>query len=188
MEKTSDETEVIEENKDNNKDNEDYELTEEDKDGIVKMYDDCVEYFEYIVKESENFWIIKEIYDEIFDMVKCKNMIFMYEGNKDIIDGVMFYCDIHEKVTNIKTFDELKKAIKYFFIDNKDSPHMETNYNLLAALMQINIHVLWQQCYELHPRFRNNPEDAMRDAIDPITCSQKIMKDIVDELNELENK
>lgn len=175
MEKTSDETEIIEENKD-------YELTE-DKDCIVKMYNNCIEYFEYIIKESEKFWIIKEVYDEIFDMVKCKNMIFMYERNKDIINGVMFYCDIHKKITNIETLSELKEAIKYFFIDNKDSPYMETHYNLLGALMQINIHVLWQHCYEMHPRLRYNPEDA----IYPITCSQKIMKDIIDELNELEN-
>ena len=141
------------------------------------------EYFNYITECSEIYHIEDEHRNEIFEMVKTRELIFLYEEKQDLIDGVLFYCDLHDKIEKVKTLSELKQVIKFFYIDNKTSPHTTTYYNLLGALMKINIHHIWQLAYHLHPRLRSSPEEALNDIAYPIECSQKIVKDIIKEFN-----
>lgn len=45
--------------------------------------------------------------------------------------------------------------------------------------MKICIHRIWKLCYNLHPRLRNSPDEALNDIVDPIGCSQKILRYII---------
>lgn len=46
--------------------------------------------------------------------------------------------------------------------------------------MKITIHLIWQNIYELAPRLRNTPEEAIEDILVPIKTSQKEMKKIME--------
>lgn len=162
------------------------ELTDEQKKIIHQVYDNIIEYYQYIMDKSTDYYITVEECEDIFEAVKDDLMMNMYENNENIINGVLFYCDIYDNIKEIKTYQELKKVIKYYYIDNKDSPYLETKYNIVGALMRITTHIIWQKCYKCHPRFRATPEEAIKDILNPIECSQQLMKEILKELNENE--
>lgn len=123
--------------------NETEELNEEQKQFIGQVYDNIIEYYQYIIDKSTDYYITKQECKDIFKLVKTDIMMQMYENNQDIINGVLFYCDIYDKIKKIKTYQELKEGIKYYYVDNKDSSYLESKYNIVGALMKITTHVIW---------------------------------------------
>lgn len=143
--------------------------------------------YEHIINLSNDpFASVKEI-DDCFNFILSKEFMLFYENNEELILGVKFLHDIYCRVRKIITIDELKSIIKYMFIDNENSPHLQSKYNLIQALSRICIHQIWFLCYNLYPRFRNNPNDAIYDALNPIESSQQIFKEIMDELCKQKN-
>jgi hypothetical protein len=159
--------------------------TEETK--VIQIIDSINEYYNYIIKCSNDYDIEFKECDEIFMNVKDEYMVFMYKEIDDLINGVNFYCDIYEKIKEIMTLNDLEQVIKFFFIDNKNSKYMSSHYDLIGALMKINIHLIWKLSYKLHPRLRNTPEEALYDIINPLESSQKIFLEILDKLKNNKN-
>ena len=133
-------------------------------------------------------------------------MQIFYENKEKLISGINFYTDIHNKINDVTDMNKLLEVIKFFLIDNETSEHMQNEFNIVQALMKICIHKsshykenskiyanayifefflfrrdyrIWQLCYDLHPRLRKTPEEALNDIIDPIGASQKNLFDLV---------
>ena len=150
---------------------------------IKEFIENRIEWYNYVIEISEHHNIkIKEC-DDIFETVRSDNMAIMYEEIEEVIDGVKFCCLIYDKIKIVKTYGELKKEIRFVFVENKNSIHLASKYNLIQALTKIIIHLMWQLCYNLHPRLRSTPEEALNDIVNPIECSQKIMAEIVNKDN-----
>jgi hypothetical protein len=137
------------------------------------------ESFTYITEQSQNYNITKEEADEIFELVNSKEMQIFYGKKEKLICGINFYSDIHNKINNVTDVKELLEVIKFYFVDNENSEHMQNEFTIIQALMKICIHRIWQLCYELHQRLRTTPEEALNDIIDPLEASQKILFDLV---------
>jgi hypothetical protein len=135
--------------------------------------------FNFVMSESENVFITQVNANKVFSVATDKNTIQLYQNTKDLIDGVKFYDDINNKIKNVSDMGELIEVIKYFLVDNEDSYHCQSMFNIVQALMKICIHRIWSLCYELHPRLRNTPQEAMSDLLNPIETSQKILNEIV---------
>lgn len=164
------------------------EIDENIKNEIEIIIKNGIEWFNFIIKKQDDYYITIEECEEIFKVASSDNMEIMFEGIQKLIDGVVFCCSIFNKIKEIKSFHELKQVIKFVFVDNEDSEHLTTEFIFVQALTKINIHLILNLCYIYHPRLRRTPEEAIDDIIYPIECSQKIMRDIINEFKEIKNK
>jgi hypothetical protein len=138
-----------------------------------KLYDAWCDYYKYVEKSSNNYNIKFEEVEEIFTTLLCENMKIMYMGNSEIILGIEFFKNIFEKQKIITNYQELIDVIKFEFVDSKDSPYLNTHYNIVGFCMKITTHLMWRLCYEFSPRLHSNPENAIFDILNPLEAFQR---------------
>lgn len=142
----------------------------------LKCYNDCCEYYSYVLQMSNNYDITFEEVENIFSTLLCENMICMYQGIEEINSGIEFYKSIFNKQKNISSYNEIINVMRYQFVENYKSPYLESKYNLVGFCMKIISHIMWKLCYVYAPRLHSNPEDAIRDILYPLEASHREMK------------
>ena len=159
-------------------------MTEDElKEKAKELYDDIIEYYNYIEQNaSRNLDISYEETDEIFDTLLSEPMKTMYQGIEEIVQGIEFYKMIYDRTKMVKTYEELIELIKFYHFDNSDSPFLASKYNIVGHCMKIITHLQWRLCYDLAPRLRETPEEAIRDILYPTEASQKEMIKIIHHL------
>ena len=161
---------------DTDKDNDNNNLN--NKDECTKLYLACCEYYKHVEEISNQTEITFEQVEEIFETLLCENMIMMYQDIDEIIEGIKFYKEIFEKQKLITHYNELIDLVKFQFVDNRSSPHLESKYNLVGFCMKITTHLMWKICYDVSPRVHTNPNDAITDILYPLKASHREMKKI----------
>lgn len=140
-------------------------LSDVGKEDILKLYNSCVEYFNYVQEISDELYISIDTIEDMYETLLCDNMIIMYEGNENIIEGIKFYNEIFVKTTQIETYSDLVDVVEYYLSD-KHTPFTTTQYNILICCLKIQTHLFWHYCMHLSPNlWRADPEDAVRDII-----------------------
>lgn len=142
-------------------------------------YKICCEYFEYVQSQSSNTSITIQETEEIFTILLSESFKPIYMDKADIIQGIEFYKMIFDKINLIKTYQELIDTVEFFMFVNANSPYLASHYNIVQYMMKIIIHLIWSLVYDLAPRLRNTPEEAIEDILDPIKTSQKELEKII---------
>ena len=137
------------------------------------------EIFSYVMEQSVNYQITKDEANHVFMIVNMDKIQPFYENRKILIDGIHYYTKLNEKINNVNTMDKLINLMRNYFVEETDKNILQNEFNMVQALMKICIHRIWQLCYDLHPRLRTTPEEAINDIIDPIKASQKIFREIM---------
>lgn len=151
-------------------------MTEEE---FKEFYDKCVEYYQCVEDISSDVNIDIDTVDHIFETLLCDNFMIMYEENNEVIEGVRFYENIFNKIKLVTNYKELHDLVEFYLFENKDSIHLRSYYNIVGYCMKIVTHLIWSLCYELSPRWRQTPEEALNDIVDPIKTSQNELKIII---------
>ena len=152
---------------------------DEIKKDYLELFDACCDYYKYVEKMSDDVDITLEEVEDIFSTILSDNMIIMYEGKKEIIDGIKFYKKIFDKIKITSNYSELVELIKYQYVDNINSPHLNSHYNMVIFCTKMTTHLTWKLSYELSPRLRSTPEEAIEDILYPIRTSQKEIYNIM---------
>lgn len=146
----------------------------------LKCYNACCHYYSYVLQMSNYHDITFEETEDIFSTLLCENMICMYQGIDEIKSGIEFYKSIFDKQKNISSYNQIIDVMRYQFVENYNSPHLESKYNLVGFCMKIISHIMWKLCYDYAPRLHSNPDDAIRDILYPLEASHREMKKIFD--------
>lgn len=140
-------------------------LSNVDKEDILKLYNSCIEYFNYVQEISDELYISIDAIEDMYETLLCDNMIIMYEGNENIIEGIKFYNRIFTKTMQIETYSDLVDVVEYYLSD-EHTQFTTTQYNILICCLKIQTHLFWHYCMHLSPNlWRTNPDDAIRDII-----------------------
>lgn len=151
-------------------------------DNNLQRYLDGCKYYAYVEKMSHCDDITFDEAEDILDTLLCENMICMYEGIAEIKQGIEFYKSIFEKQKNVSTYSELIDVMRFQFVDNHGSPHLESKYNLVGFCMKITTHIMWKLCYDYAPRLHSSPEEAIKDILNPLEASHREIKIIFKKL------
>lgn len=151
-------------------------------DDDLKCYEACCEYYKYVEEISNVYDVCVDDIDEIFSVLLCDNMICMYQGIQEIVDGINFYKQIFEKQKLVADYKELIEVVKFQFVDNDGSEHLRSKFNIVGFCMKIVAHFMWKLCYTFAPRFHPTPDGAIYDILNPTEASQREMKKIIEML------
>ena len=149
---------------------------------IEKLLESGKTIFLYIQQQSNNHFISPDKANEIFNMVNSDSMYMFYENKEKLIDGIKFYTKINTKINKIDDIKKLSETIKFFFITNENSEHMQNEFNVVQYLMKICTHRIWQLCYKLYPRVTNNPKKPTKENV--IKISQENFAELLEILKE----
>lgn len=140
--------------------------------------------FTYIMQQSSDENITSSEANQIFSLVQSPEFQTECQQREKLLAGIAFYSKIHQNINECTDMIKLRDTVKYFFVDNANSEHMQNEYNVVQALMKICIHRIWQLCYNLHPRLRTAPRQAIDDIIDPTHSAQVILVELMKSIKE----
>lgn len=104
----------------------------------------------------------------------------------DVIESINFYTTVVNKLHRVKSRDELKAVIKYFYIDHIDSKLLMSEYNVTQALSRIAGHLVWRCISAMYdPRMiqsalRTNASETMKTLY--VEWAQRKLSDILLEI------